>query len=37
MSVRRPEDIPYLVKKAFYIAQSGRPGPVVLDIPKDMT
>src|SRR3990167_6883142 len=35
MSVRRPEDIPYLVKKAFYIAQSGRPGPVVLDIPKD--
>ncbi|GGW60521.1 acetolactate synthase 3 large subunit [Alishewanella tabrizica] len=37
MSVRRPEDIPYLIKKAFYIAQSGRPGPVVLDIPKDMT
>ncbi|OYW90544.1 MAG: acetolactate synthase 3 large subunit, partial [Alishewanella sp. 32-51-5] len=25
MSVRRPEDIPYLIKKAFYIAQSGRP------------
>ncbi|MDP5459090.1 acetolactate synthase 3 large subunit [Alishewanella sp. SMS8] len=37
MSVRRPEDIPALIKKAFYIAQSGRPGPVVLDIPKDMT
>ncbi|MDX3773573.1 acetolactate synthase 3 large subunit [Chromatiaceae bacterium AAb-1] len=37
MSVRRPEDIPYLIKKAFYIAQSGRPGPVVVDIPKDMT
>lgn len=37
MSVRRPEDIPYLIKKAFYIAESGRPGPVVLDIPKDMT
>lgn len=37
MSVRRPEDIPMLVKKAFYIAESGRPGPVVLDIPKDMT
>ncbi|KRS21702.1 acetolactate synthase 3 catalytic subunit [Alishewanella sp. WH16-1] len=37
MSVRRPEEIPYLIKKAFYIAQSGRPGPVVLDIPKDMT
>ncbi|MEX1058540.1 MAG: biosynthetic-type acetolactate synthase large subunit, partial [Natronospirillum sp.] len=37
MSVRNPADIPMLVKKAFYIAQSGRPGPVVLDIPKDMT
>ncbi|MDP5036234.1 MAG: acetolactate synthase 3 large subunit [Alishewanella sp.] len=37
MSVRRPEDIPALIRKAFYIAQSGRPGPVVLDIPKDMT
>lgn len=37
MSVRHPEDIPYLIKKAFHIAQSGRPGPVVLDIPKDMT
>ena len=37
MSVRNPADIPALVKKAFYIAQSGRPGPVVLDIPKDMT
>lgn len=37
MSVRRPEDIPYLIKKAFHIAQTGRPGPVVLDIPKDMT
>ncbi len=37
MSVRNPADIPAMVKKAFYIAQSGRPGPVVLDIPKDMT
>ncbi len=37
MSVRRPEDIPAIIKKAFYIAQSGRPGPVVVDIPKDMT
>src|SRR5574343_1469610 len=26
MSVRRPEDIPAIIKKAFYIAQSGRPG-----------
>ncbi len=37
MAVRNPADIPAMVKKAFYIAQSGRPGPVVLDIPKDMT
>lgn len=37
MSVRNPADIPAMVKKAFYIAESGRPGPVVLDIPKDMT
>src|SRR5210317_1555116 len=36
-SVQRPEDIPAIIKKAFYIAESGRPGPVVVDIPKDMT
>ncbi|WP_221800200.1 acetolactate synthase 3 large subunit [Oceanobacter mangrovi] len=36
-SVRRPEEIPELVAKAFYIASTGRPGPVVIDIPKDMT
>ena len=36
-SVTRPEDIPEIVAKAFYIAESGRPGPVVIDIPKDMT
>ncbi|MDO4450050.1 MAG: acetolactate synthase 3 large subunit [Moraxella sp.] len=35
--VRDPKDIPTIVKKAFYIASSGRPGPVVIDIPKDMT
>ncbi|WP_218016096.1 acetolactate synthase 3 large subunit [Moraxella oblonga] len=35
--VRNPADIPTIVKKAFYIASSGRPGPVVIDIPKDMT
>ncbi|MCG7584474.1 acetolactate synthase 3 large subunit [Photobacterium sp. OFAV2-7] len=34
--VKNPEDIPDIVKKAFYIASSGRPGPVVIDIPKDM-
>lgn len=36
-SVRRPEEIPELVAKAFYIASTGRPGPVLIDIPKDMT
>src|SRR6201985_388523 len=29
-------DIPRIVKAAFYIAQSGRPGPVVIDFPKDV-
>ena len=35
--VKRAEDIPVIMKKAFYIASSGRPGPVVIDIPKDLT
>jgi len=35
--VKRAEDIPAIVKKAFYIASTGRPGPVVIDIPKDVT
>jgi len=35
--VQNPEDIPTVVKKAFYIATTGRPGPVVIDIPKDIT
>jgi len=35
--VQNPEDIPMIVKKAFYIATTGRPGPVVIDIPKDAT
>jgi acetolactate synthase-1/2/3 large subunit len=29
-------DIPRIIKEAFYIAQSGRPGPVVIDVPKDV-
>ena len=29
-------DLPRIVKEAFYIAQSGRPGPVVIDIPKNI-
>lgn len=36
-SVRRAEDIPEVIRKAFHIAETGRPGPVVVDIPKDMT
>ena len=35
--VKRAEEIPGIIKKAFYIAASGRPGPVVIDIPKDVT
>ena len=35
--VKRTEDIPSIIKKAFYIATTGRPGPVVIDIPKDLT
>jgi len=35
--VQNPADIPEIVKKAFYIATTGRPGPVVIDIPKDIT
>ena len=35
--VRHASEIPMIVKKAFFIAQSGRPGPVVIDVPKDMT
>jgi acetolactate synthase I/II/III large subunit len=33
---RAAEEIPESVKKAFYIAESGRPGPVLIDIPKDV-
>ena len=33
--VTDPKDIPTIIKKAFYIASTGRPGPVVVDLPKD--
>lgn len=33
---RVPTEIPETVKKVFYIAESGRPGPVLVDIPKDV-
>ncbi|MFL2710656.1 MAG: acetolactate synthase 3 large subunit [Gammaproteobacteria bacterium] len=36
-SIEHASDIPKVVKEAFYIATSGRPGPVVIDIPKDTT
>ncbi len=35
--VKRAEELPLVIRKAFYIATSGRPGPVVIDIPKDVT
>jgi acetolactate synthase-1/2/3 large subunit len=35
--VKRAEELPATIKKAFHIASSGRPGPVVIDIPKDIT
>jgi acetolactate synthase-1/2/3 large subunit len=35
--VKDVEDLAETIKKAFYIAASGRPGPVVVDIPKDVT
>ena len=34
--VKNSEDIPTVIKKAFYIASTGRPGPVVIDLPKDV-
>ncbi len=33
--VTKPEDIPYALAKAFYIANTGKPGPVLIDITKD--
>ena len=34
--VQRIEDLPQIIKEAFYIASTGRPGPVLIDIPKDV-
>jgi acetolactate synthase-1/2/3 large subunit len=34
--VRRIEDLPRILHEAFYVASHGRPGPVVVDIPKDI-
>ena len=35
--VKSVEELPKILKQAFYIARSGRPGPVHIDIPKDIT
>ncbi|NPA28058.1 MAG: acetolactate synthase large subunit [Epsilonproteobacteria bacterium] len=35
--VRSIKDLPRILKEAFYLARSGRPGPVLVDIPKDIT
>ncbi|WP_411994254.1 acetolactate synthase 3 large subunit [Agarivorans sp. DSG3-1] len=34
--VKKAEEIPAAIKKAYYIASTGRPGPVVIDLPKDV-
>ncbi len=35
--IKNTNDIPRIVKEAFYISNTGRPGPVLLDLPKDVT
>ena len=35
--VREARDLPAIVREAFHLARSGRPGPVVIDIPKDVS
>ena len=37
IQVRHATEIPTIIKKAFFLAASGRPGPVVVDIPKNTT
>ena len=35
--IKDPEEIPRIMKEAFYLAGSGRPGPVLIDLPKDVS
>ncbi len=35
--VKNAADLPRIMKEAFYVARTGRPGPVVIDLPKDIT
>jgi acetolactate synthase-1/2/3 large subunit len=35
--VKDPDDLPQIVHEAFYIATTGRPGPVLIDVPKDVS
>jgi acetolactate synthase I/II/III large subunit len=34
--VKRPEELPHALREAFHIARTGRPGPVLVDVPKDV-
>lgn len=36
VQIKKPQEIPQWIKNAFYIATTGRPGPVVVDIPRDV-
>jgi len=35
--VKNPHDLPRVIREAFYIASTGRPGPVLIDLPKDVS
>jgi acetolactate synthase-1/2/3 large subunit len=36
VTVRNRKDLPRIIKEAFYIARTGKPGPVIVDLPKDV-